>query len=36
MHSRMMEAAETLSSKDSAVVVEFLRRMRKAIDSVSS
>jgi len=36
MHARMMEAAETLSSDDSAVVVEFLRRMRQAIDSIAS
>ncbi|MGO4147882.1 MarR family winged helix-turn-helix transcriptional regulator [Paenarthrobacter sp. YAF11_1] len=36
MHSRMMEAAETLSADDSAVVVEFLRRMRRAVDSVAT
>jgi DNA-binding MarR family transcriptional regulator len=36
MHARMMEAAETLSSEDSAVVVEFLRRMRKAIDGIAA
>ena len=36
MHTRMMEAAESLSGEDSAVVVEFLRRMRKAIDSIAN
>ncbi|MFJ4264901.1 MarR family winged helix-turn-helix transcriptional regulator [Paenarthrobacter nicotinovorans] len=36
MHARMMEAAETLSGEDAAVVVEFLRRMRKAIDGIAA
>ncbi|GAA2861275.1 MarR family winged helix-turn-helix transcriptional regulator [Paenarthrobacter ilicis] len=36
MHSRMMEVAETLDGDDAAVVVDFLRRMRKAIDSVGA
>lgn len=36
MHARMMEVAATLDAEESAVVVDFLRRMRSAIDGVST
>lgn len=36
MHARMMEAAGTLGGEESAIVVEFLRRMRKAIDGIAN
>ncbi|WP_244296951.1 MarR family winged helix-turn-helix transcriptional regulator [Paenarthrobacter nitroguajacolicus] len=36
MHARMMEVAGTLSEEDSATVVEFLRRMRRAIDGLAT
>lgn len=36
MHARMMEAAGTLDAEESAVVVEFLRRMREAIDGIAT
>lgn len=36
MHARMMEVADTLGAQESAVVVDFLRRMREAIDAVAT
>ncbi|WP_081765946.1 MarR family winged helix-turn-helix transcriptional regulator [Arthrobacter sp. 31Y] len=36
MHTRMMEVAGTLNPEESAVVVDFLRRMRGAVDSVAT
>ncbi|SEJ82122.1 DNA-binding transcriptional regulator, MarR family [Arthrobacter sp. yr096] len=36
MHARMMEVAGTLSEQDSAAVVDFLRRMRRAIDGMAT
>jgi DNA-binding MarR family transcriptional regulator len=34
MHRRMMEVAESLSAEEAATVLEFLDRMREAVDSV--
>ena len=36
MHRRMMEVAGTLSSEDAAVVVDFLTRMREAVDTIDA
>ncbi|WP_419203676.1 MarR family winged helix-turn-helix transcriptional regulator [Paenarthrobacter nitroguajacolicus] len=36
MHARMMEVAATLNAEESLVVVDFLRRMRSAIDEVAT
>ncbi|WP_299166570.1 MarR family winged helix-turn-helix transcriptional regulator [uncultured Arthrobacter sp.] len=36
MHTKMMEVAGTLSTEDAAVVVDFLTRMRDAVDSIDA
>lgn len=36
MHKRMMNVARTLTPEDAAVVVDFLNRMREAVDTIDS
>jgi hypothetical protein len=36
MHTRMLEAAESLSQEEIRAVMHFLMRMREAVDAVNS
>lgn len=36
MHARMMDVAHTLTPEDAAVVVDFLTRMREAVDEIDA
>lgn len=36
MHNRMMDVAQSLSPEDAGLVVEFLTRMREAVDTIDA